>query len=96
VCAATLDILTALVEHPGELVGNDELMARVWPGTLVEDGNLKLQVAVPRRMLGDGRGGRRRIAQTTGAGHRRCLNGGARAADTSTKNEQSSADFDLD
>jgi len=35
-----LDILTALVEHPGEVVGKDELMARVWPGTLVEESNL--------------------------------------------------------
>jgi len=30
-----LDILIALVEHPGELVGKDELIARVWPNTHV-------------------------------------------------------------
>lgn len=36
-----LDILTALVERPGELVGKDELMALVWRGTFVEEGNLK-------------------------------------------------------
>ena len=28
-----LDILTALVERPGELVSKHELMARVWRGT---------------------------------------------------------------
>ena len=32
-----LDILIALVERAGELVGKDELMARVWPRTFVEE-----------------------------------------------------------
>ena len=61
-----LDILTALVERPGELVGKAELMARAWRGTVVEEGNLKFQVGALRRALGDGRGGRRYIA-TSGA-----------------------------
>ena len=65
-----LDILTALVERPGELVGKDELMARVWRGTFVEEGNLKFQVGALRRALGDGRGGRRYIATSAGQGHR--------------------------
>jgi DNA-binding winged helix-turn-helix (wHTH) protein len=34
------DILVSLVERPGELVTKDELMARVWPGVFVEQGNL--------------------------------------------------------
>jgi len=46
-----LDILTALVERPGELVGKHELMARVWRGTFVEEGNLKFQVGALRRAL---------------------------------------------
>src|SRR5260221_559532 len=49
-----LDILMALVERAGELVGKDELMARVWPDTFVEEGNLKFQVGALRRTLGDG------------------------------------------
>ena len=65
-----LDILTALVERPGELVGKDELMARVWRGTFVEEGNLKFQVSALRRALGDGRGGRRYIATSAGQGYR--------------------------
>ena len=65
-----LDILTALVERPGELVGKDELMARVWRGTVVEEGNLKFQVGALRRALGDGRGGRRYIATSAGQGYR--------------------------
>jgi predicted ATPase/DNA-binding winged helix-turn-helix (wHTH) protein len=65
-----LDILTALVERPGELVGKHELMARVWRGTFVEEGNLKFQVGALRRALGDGRGGRRYIATSPGQGYR--------------------------
>jgi predicted ATPase/DNA-binding winged helix-turn-helix (wHTH) protein len=65
-----LDILTALVERPGELVGKDELIARVWRGTFVEEGNLKFQVGALRRALGDGRGGRRYIATSAGQGYR--------------------------
>ena len=65
-----LDILTALVERPGELVGKEELMASVWRGTFVEEGNLKFQVGALRRALGDGRGGRRYIATSPGQGYR--------------------------
>ena len=49
-----LDILVALVERPGELVSKRELMARVWPSTIVDEGNLKVNVAALRRTLGDG------------------------------------------
>ena len=46
-----LDLLVALVERAGELVSKGELMARVWPDTLVEESNLKVQVAALRRAL---------------------------------------------
>jgi DNA-binding winged helix-turn-helix (wHTH) protein len=49
-----LDILIALVERPGEVVGKDELTARVWPDTVVEESNLKFQIGALRRVLGDG------------------------------------------
>ena len=65
-----LDILVALVERPGELVGKDELMARAWRDTFVEEGNLKFQIGALRRALGDGRGGRRYIATSPGQGYR--------------------------
>src|SRR6516165_4615613 len=45
-------------------------MARVWRGTVVEEGNLKFQVGASRRALGDGRGGRRYIATSAGQGYR--------------------------
>jgi DNA-binding winged helix-turn-helix (wHTH) protein len=64
-----LEVLVALVGRPGELVGKAELMARVWPDTVVEEGNLKVQVAGLRRALGDGRGGDRYLATIPGRGY---------------------------
>jgi predicted ATPase/DNA-binding winged helix-turn-helix (wHTH) protein len=63
------DILAALVERPGELVGKDELIARAWPKTYVEEANLKFQVSTLRRALGDGQGGHRYIATVSGRGY---------------------------
>ena len=61
-----LDILTALVEHRGEVVSRDELMARVWPNTHVEEGNLKFQISALRRTLG---GGNRYLVNIPGRGY---------------------------
>src|SRR5215470_7874695 len=57
-----LEILAALVERPGELVSKDELTARVWPNTVVEESNLKVNVCALRRALGEGQPGRRYVA----------------------------------
>ena len=65
-----LEILIALVERPGELVTKPELMARVWPSTFVEEGNLKVQVAGLRRALGDSRGNDRYLLTIPGHGYR--------------------------
>jgi predicted ATPase/DNA-binding winged helix-turn-helix (wHTH) protein len=65
-----LEILIALVERPGQLVSKSELMARVWPDTFVEEGNLKVQVAGLRRALGDSRGSNRYLATIPGRGYR--------------------------
>ena len=45
------DILAALVERPGEVVGKEQLIARAWPQTVVEDSNLKIQVSALRGAL---------------------------------------------
>src|SRR5689334_3212817 len=55
------DILSALVDRAGEVVGKQELIARAWPQTFVEDSNLKMQVSALRRALGDGQGGHRYV-----------------------------------
>jgi predicted ATPase/DNA-binding winged helix-turn-helix (wHTH) protein len=63
------DILAALVEHAGEVVGKEELIARAWPKTYVEEANLKIQVSALRRALGDGQGGNRYVITVPGRGY---------------------------
>ncbi len=63
------DILAALVERAGEVVGKEELIARAWPQTLVEESNLKIQVSALRRALGDGQNGHRYIVTVPGQGY---------------------------
>jgi predicted ATPase len=64
-----LDILIALVKRPGELVSKPELIAKVWPHTFVEEGNLKVHIAALRRALGDGQAGNRYISTIAGRGY---------------------------
>jgi predicted ATPase/DNA-binding winged helix-turn-helix (wHTH) protein len=63
------DILTALVERAGEVVSKEELIARAWPTTFVDEANLKIQVSALRRALGDGQGGNRYVATVVGRGY---------------------------
>ena len=64
------DILIALLERPGDLVSKQELIARVWPSTIVEQANLAVQIAGLRRALGDGRRGNRYVVNIPGRGYR--------------------------
>ena len=64
------DVLTVLVEKAGEIVSNEELFARVWPNTFVEEVNLRVQVAAIRKALGDGRAGDRYVVNIPGRGYR--------------------------
>ena len=64
-----LDILMVLLERPSELVSKQELAARVWPGIVVEDGNLKVHIGTLRRTLRDGKMGNRYIATVSGRGY---------------------------
>ncbi len=63
------DILAALVERAGEVTSKEELIARAWPETFVEEANLKIQVSALRRALGDGQGGQRYIVTVPGRGY---------------------------
>jgi predicted ATPase/DNA-binding winged helix-turn-helix (wHTH) protein len=62
-------ILAALVERPGELVTKQELMARAWPGGIVAEANLKVQIAGLRKALGAGRQDTRYLATIKGRGY---------------------------
>jgi len=46
-----LSILTSLVERAGALVTREELIAAAWPTTIVDDSNLKVNIAHLRRVL---------------------------------------------
>lgn len=45
-------------------------MARVWPSTVVEESNLKVNLSALRRALGEGQPNRRFVATVTGQGYR--------------------------
>jgi predicted ATPase/DNA-binding winged helix-turn-helix (wHTH) protein len=64
-----LDTLIALVERAGEVVTQGELISRVWPEVTVEEANLRVQIAVLRKALGDGRGDARYIVTVPGRGY---------------------------
>ena len=65
-----LDILLALLAHPGEQLSKFDLMRIVWPDTVVVEANLSVQVAALRRALGDGDAGSRYIVNIPGRGYR--------------------------
>jgi TolB-like protein len=46
------DVLTALIEANGAVVGKDELIGRAWPGRIIEEGNLRAQIRALRTALG--------------------------------------------
>jgi TolB-like protein len=50
-----LEVLHKLAERSGDLVSRDEILAAVWPGTVVEGSNLPVQIAALRRVLDQGR-----------------------------------------
>jgi DNA-binding winged helix-turn-helix (wHTH) protein len=49
------DLLTMLVRSRGKLVTKNDIVKYVWPSTLVEESNLRFQVATLRRALGNDR-----------------------------------------
>jgi DNA-binding winged helix-turn-helix (wHTH) protein len=53
--ARAFELLLALLETDGSLVSKQELLARIWPGTVVTQHNLKVQVFALRRALGEDR-----------------------------------------
>ena len=67
--ARALDILITLVTKPNETVTKRDLMLRVWPDVVVEEGSLRFHMNGLRKALGDGRGGARYIATLPGRGY---------------------------
>jgi TolB-like protein len=67
-------LLAALVGRSGEILGKAELMDAAWPGTAVEEGNLTVQIAQLRKLLGPagdaGNGGGEWISTVPRVGYR--------------------------
>jgi len=55
-----------LTERADRTISKEELIARVWPGTLVEVAAVRVLIAALRKALGDGRFGKRCIANLSG------------------------------
>ena len=64
-----LDILVTLVERAGRTVHKDELIARAWPDTHIDEASLRVHIAALRKALGDGRAGNRFITNVPGRGY---------------------------
>jgi len=62
------DLLELLARRAGELVGKDDLIAHAWPGLVVEENNLQVQISALRKALGAGA-----IATVAGRGYRLTL-----------------------
>src|SRR5216683_664968 len=61
-----LDILIALVERPAEVVSKKELIARVWPDLVVDEGSLRFHILALRKALGQGRSSTRYVTNVSG------------------------------
>src|SRR5688500_13224158 len=64
------DLLLVLVEERGRTVEKDELLEKVWAGTVVEENNLNQNITALRKSLGDSRQDSQYIATVSGVGYR--------------------------
>jgi TolB-like protein/Flp pilus assembly protein TadD len=63
--ARAFDVLQALIERCDRLVTKEELLDVAWPGLVVEENNLQVQISALRKLLGSDA-----IATVTGRGYR--------------------------
>lgn len=64
-----MDILLILLEHAGNVVSKQQLIASVWPDSVVEEINLRVHMAALRKALGDGQAGQRYIITVAQRGY---------------------------
>ncbi|MBB3314631.1 putative ATPase/DNA-binding winged helix-turn-helix (wHTH) protein [Rhizobium sp. BK181] len=67
--ARALDLLIALASAPNTLLSKSDLMSRIWPDVVVEEGNLRFHMTGLRKALGDGQDGARYITTIPGRGY---------------------------
>jgi signal transduction histidine kinase/ActR/RegA family two-component response regulator len=64
-----LDILIALIERAPNIVSKRDLLARVWPDLIVDEGSLRFHISALRKVLGDGESGGRYVTNVAGRGY---------------------------
>jgi TolB-like protein/DNA-binding winged helix-turn-helix (wHTH) protein/Tfp pilus assembly protein PilF len=65
-----LEVLGVLIERHGDLVSRDEILAAVWPNTVVEEANLAVQISALRRVVDQDRTEGSCIQTVPGRGYR--------------------------
>jgi predicted ATPase/DNA-binding winged helix-turn-helix (wHTH) protein len=68
--ARGIAVLIALVEHANEYIRKDQLMDAAWPGVVVEESNLAVQIWALRRVLSQAPGGEGWIETLARRGYR--------------------------
>jgi DNA-binding winged helix-turn-helix (wHTH) protein len=68
--ARAFDVLLALVRRNGLVATKDELMAEVWPHTVVEENNLQVQISTLRKLLDEEPDGPQYLLNVPGRGYR--------------------------
>ena len=63
------DVLVYLVENAGTPISKAQLIAHVWPSTIVEEVNLRVQMSALRKVLDEGHGGLHYIDSVPGKGY---------------------------
>src|SRR6516162_3339980 len=76
------NLLSLLIERKGELVSKDEIMNAVWPGRVVEEANLNVQISRLRQILDQNREQGSCIQTIPGRGY--CFVGAVRQAEPET------------
>jgi len=66
-----MGILLALTEEPGVILSNRDLLRRVWPNTVVEEGTIRVHIALLRKILREAEPGSDYVHNVTGRGY--CL-----------------------
>jgi TolB-like protein/Flp pilus assembly protein TadD len=64
------ETLVVLLEHGGEVLLKEELIERVWPDTVVEEGSLNRNISTLRKVLGEAPNDHRYIVTVPGRGYR--------------------------
>jgi predicted ATPase/DNA-binding winged helix-turn-helix (wHTH) protein len=68
--ARAVAVLTALVKQPGEFIRKEAILEAAWPGVIVEESNLAVQISSIRRVLARAPGGEQWVETLARRGYR--------------------------